>query len=186
MELLEFLFQNFYVVIGAVFFLYKFLKKPEKQNKQSDMPSFEGEESGQLDPNRTLEKHGTGSSPKLDGSGLSEQLDPSQSQHNNQTVYRSRLDSEISIEGTSHEMKELDGINSDYRRGMHDRNRDSVPERSSRPSFASLGGQSFPQGRESIETSRTSKPRLSKAELRQAFIWSEVLGSPRAKRSYRK
>lgn len=54
-----------------------------------------------------------------------------------------------------------------------------------RPSFSSLGGMQSPR-RQQVNQITAPKAGLSRNELRKAILWSEVLGPPRAKRSYRK
>ncbi|MBH5318133.1 hypothetical protein I6N90_09970 [Paenibacillus sp. GSMTC-2017] len=188
MDLIEFLFQNFYVVIGIVFFLYKLLNKSDNKGKPSGMPTFDREMPGQLDPEPSTLKRMSNDTHSLDREEQASVLNHHQSddQRNAQSVYRSQLQTERSDEGISHEMAEASQSWSEYNRNSIDSIGASGALKPSRPSFSSLGGGSPTNNREKLEVSVNPKSGLTKAQLRQAFVWSEVLGSPRAKRSYRK
>lgn len=179
MEIVEFLTKNFYFILIALFFVARLFSNSGKKGKPPGrMPNFGGapsldEESRERRPEfqQRIDQDRPVEHPVV--RSAEQQARPD-------TVYRSRMNTE-----KDHSDDVFPGT---YR----------TAEASSR-----MSEKEYRTSSSDVHKSRLSSPRrtdnrfggreiaspgsgLSKSELRKAFIWSEVLGAPKAKRSYRR
>lgn len=168
-ELIQFLMKNFYIVLFVLFILSRFMGKSSggKRNEQR-MPNFGGDETAHTEAPAEVRARVQQVPNHRDKQSAAQQ-----------TVYRSRLETSESQPEGGFGVPEADPYAAETQRRSSSR---SAPASKSRPSFASLGGGA---SRSEMPAPDADKG-LSKHELRNAFIWSEVLGPPKSKRTYRK
>ncbi|RIX54124.1 hypothetical protein D3P08_07725 [Paenibacillus nanensis] len=171
-ELIQFLMKNFYFVLFALFILSRFLGKSKGKENEPRMPSFGGEE----------QEH-SGRPDKTQARVRQETAHRGNQSAPQQTVYRSSLESARPEPEGGFASPELDPYaDKAGQKRQKGAGGAANPADKRRPSFASLGSEA---SRSEVPVPEAGK-RLTKQELRNAFIWSEVLGPPKAKRSYRK
>lgn len=171
-ELIQFLMKNFYIVLFVLFILSRLMGKSGGKRSEPRMPNYGGDVSSHSEaPPKARERV-----PQVSNHRDTQNAAP-------QTVYRSRLESlppepEGGLEGPESDPY-AEEPRSKRKSGSGGSNASPAKPR---PSFASLGaGTSRPE-----VPAPESRKGLSKRELQNAFIWSEVLGPPKAKRTYRK
>ncbi|MFF2887771.1 hypothetical protein [Paenibacillus sp. NPDC057967] len=166
MDIIEFLTKNFYFILIALFFVARLFSNSGKKGKPpGGMPDFGGEPRNDGPQERTPEQQAR---PVL-------QQNRPVLQERSDTVYRTQAKTEE---------QEVDAFpraqqSADNRPAVQ--YRASAPTRQTRPSSAPRRA-SNPDG--GMIASPTKG--LAKEDLRNAFIWSEVLGPPKGKRPYRR
>lgn len=171
-ELIQFLMKNFYFVLFALFILSRFLGKSKGKRNEPRMPSFGGEE----------QEH-SGRPEKARANVQQETAHRGHQSAAQQTVYRSSSETARPEPEGGFASPELDPYaDKAGQKRKKGAGGAAVPADKSRPSFASLGSGA---SRTEVPAPEAGK-RLTKQELRNALIWSEVLGPPKARRNYRK
>ncbi|WP_168119302.1 hypothetical protein [Paenibacillus sp. HB172176] len=175
MAIFDFLIKNIYIVIIILFALSRLFKKSAGGTKpQGRMPDFSGGDAGkpgqarkEAGPFQPAQGQPRATRPQPRAQQIDEQQrwdEEGYSQVDLQTVYRTRLKQEEQPKRET-ETKSRSPFG-----------KMSEPIQKKQPPLVS------PSARRS--SFRLSKP--SSSNLREAVIWSEVLGPPRAKRSLRK
>lgn len=174
-ELIQFILKNFYFVLIVLFFLSRFMGKSGGKRGEPRIPNFGGEDPSRSEAPQQVRELTQQPMPDTRGNSSRAQ----------DTVYRSRLETSAPEPEGGFEVHEPDPY-ADTHNKRRSGSRSSAPASSAkpRPSFASLGSGGAAAQPE-IPSPDAGKE-LSKRQLRNAFIWSEVLGPPKAKRNTRK
>ncbi|RJE89882.1 hypothetical protein D3P07_06550 [Paenibacillus sp. 1011MAR3C5] len=170
MDIIEFLTKNFYFILIAIFFVARlFSNSGKKGQTPGRMPDFGGEPANGGPQERT---------PEQQARPVSQQERPVLQQERPDTVYRTQWKSEEQGEDVFPGADRFDPYAGDRpvrRYGT------SASSRQTRPSSAASRASNSDGGMIANPTKG-----LAKDDLRKAFIWSEVLGPPKAKRPYRR
>jgi len=166
MDILEFLAKNFYFILIALFFVARlFSNSGKKGQPPGRMPDFSGEMTPNSAPERSPEPR-----------PVPQQSRPAPQQERPETVYRSqmRMEPEADEFPGAHRIEESAG----------DRSRQSYGAAPHQARSRTAARGAFDQAA-NAQIAGPGKG-LAKDDLRKAFIWSEVLGPPKAKRPYRR
>ncbi|REK77408.1 hypothetical protein [Paenibacillus paeoniae] len=164
MDIIEFLTKYFYFILIALFFVARmFSNSGNKRKPPQTMPTFGG------DPSQDGNQEGQ---PDF------QQAQPAVVQTRPESVYRTRMNAQ-------------DGQSDDSFPGSYPLV--GIDDRSRSADYGSSGGrrgrasaQRSTDNRSESETIANPGAGLTKSDLRKAFIWSEVLGAPKARRPYRR
>jgi len=167
MDILEFLAKNFYFILIALFFVARlFSNSGKKGQTPGRMPDFSGELTPSSPPERSPEPR-----------PVPQQSRPEPQQERPDTVYRTQM---------SRDQREVDEFPGAHRieESAGDRSRQSYGTSShqGRVRTAARGASDYAANAQIAVPGKG----LAKDDLRKAFIWSEVLGPPKAKRPYRR
>lgn len=175
-EFIQFILKNFYIVLFVLFILSRLMGKSGGKRGEPRIPNFGGEEPSRSEAPPKERERAQQQMPDHRGA-------PSTAQ---QTVYRSRLETSTPDPEGGFEVEEHDPYADEAYNRRRSGSKSSAPAPSAkpRPSFASLGAGAV-TARPEVPAPEAGKE-LSKRELRNAFIWSEVLGPPKAKRNTHK
>jgi len=174
MDILEFLAKNFYFILIALFFVARLFSNSGKKGKTPGrMPDFSGEMTPNSPPERSPEPRPVPQQSRP----APQQSRPAPQQERPDTVFRTQMRTEPG------ELDEFPGAHR-IEESAGDRSRQSVGASShqarTRTAARGASGHAAP-----AQIAGPGKG-LAKEDLRTAFIWSEVLGPPKAKRPHRR
>ena len=171
-NIIEFLMRNIYFVIIIVFFLFSTMSKSKKQEKkQQRMPTFGGEDARR--PEQPVRPSPQQARPESPQSQPQRPETAKRSYHGQQEVYKS---------------DDRTAVN----RAEEERNRRRAGDMGGRASSSlasandRIGSMEGDLTNAPLNTASHHEKALSRAELRRAIVWSEILARPRSVRSRRR
>jgi len=158
MGILDLIFDNIYVVVVVLFFLFKFMGNFSGNKKQTGMPTFGGDQPNQWDDN------------ELD-------TEPSPSYNREPAPVTGHIDTTSPPRATQREVERVNYPSETAERSFEDIKREQQRRQE-------LAKQRVAAAQKLMEAPAKSA-QLGTKDLREAVIWNEILGKPRAKRPYR-
>lgn len=163
MGILDLIFDNIYVVIVVLFAVFKVLGSFSRNKKPTSMPTFGGDQQYDRDDDVEVAEQPATSSPY--------QRDTAQQARDQESVQSSQL-ARAAMERASQQSRPAATPSYEETRREQQRRQELAKQRIAAAQ------------RLAAAPSRSSQ--LGKKDLREAVIWSEILGQPRAKRPFRR
>ncbi|MCM3633238.1 hypothetical protein [Paenibacillus camelliae] len=158
MGILDLIFDNIYVVVVVLFFLFKFMGNFSGNKKQTGMPTFGGDQPNQWDDNEV-------------------DTEPTTSYNRESAPDTGHIQTTPPQRVLQREVERVNYPPETAERSFEDIKREQQRRQE-------LAKQRVAAAQKLMEAPAKSA-QLGTKDLREAVIWSEILGKPRAKRPYR-